>query len=495
MKNNNDISSHQSILKSTGVFGFVQIFKIIVNVIGSKCIAIFLGPIGIGTLGLLNSTLAIITSLTCFGFNTISVREISVSRLENCSKKLSESLYLMHRWAIIIGLLGGIVSIVFSKVLSRLTFGTDVYYFWFVLFAVNFMLNSITASKVAILQSFRKMKSIAFSTVLSSVVITFCSIPLYYFFKFNGILWVTIVSSVVNLIIQYYFTRTIKIENLNYTFSEIIAKGKPIVKLGFLLSINLIFGYLCTYLIKMYLNYNGTSTAILGYYEVSIVLLTSYVGLIFNAMGTDFYPKLTSIHNDKKEIDVLVNNQIEIGLLIATPLLLLFYVVAPYIVIWFYSQEFLPVLDILKAGILAVMVKVVIWPLAFIILAKGENKLYFRQEILGDFLNITSTILFYSYFGLVGIGIATVLNYSIYGVVVYFILNKKFQFQIRKATLLLIIVSLSLGVATSLILFYLDYKNAFPFLALFFIISSVFSCIEMNKRIDFREIINKFKNR
>lgn len=494
MEEDSNISSHKSILKSTGVFGFIQIFKIIVNVIGSKCIAIFLGPIGIGTLGLLNSVISIITSITNFGFNIISVREISVSQAENDKEKLSESLYLMHRWAIIIGLFGGFVSIVFSKVLSQLTFGTNEYYYWFIILSVNFILTSVTSSKVAILQSFRMMKSIAISTVLSSVLITICTIPLYYYFKLNGILLVVILSALINLSIYFYFTRKIKIENLKYTFSEIIYKGKPIIKLGFLLSINLIFGYLCTYIIKMYLKHNGISVAILGFYEVSIVVLTSYVGLIFNAMGTDFYPRLTSIQNNKNMVNQLVNDQVEVGLLVATPLLLLFYLLAPNILVWLYSDEFLPVLDILKAGIFAVIVKLVIWPLAFIILAKGENKLYFRQEILGDFLNVFSTILFFNYFGLKGIGIATVLNYSIYGLVVYFVLNKKFQFNFRRNTLLLIIVSLVLGLLSSLSIFYLEYSKALPFLVVFFVTSAVFSFIEMNKRINFRNFLRKFKN-
>ena len=65
------------------------------------------------------------------------------------------------------------------------------------------------------------------------------------------------------------------------------------MKMGFLLSINVIFGQICSYLIKLYLNGSGSSAEILGLFEVSSVILISYVGLIFNAMGTDFYPRIT----------------------------------------------------------------------------------------------------------------------------------------------------------------------------------------------------------
>ena len=60
MQNESTETSHKTILKATGIFGFTQVFKIMIGVIGSKFVAVFLGPAGIGILGLLNNTLAII---------------------------------------------------------------------------------------------------------------------------------------------------------------------------------------------------------------------------------------------------------------------------------------------------------------------------------------------------------------------------------------------------------------------------------------------------
>ena len=57
-------NSHQTILKATGIFGFAQAMKLVVSILGSKFVALFLGPFGIGIVGLLNNTAAIIGSLT-----------------------------------------------------------------------------------------------------------------------------------------------------------------------------------------------------------------------------------------------------------------------------------------------------------------------------------------------------------------------------------------------------------------------------------------------
>ena len=44
-----------------------------------------------------------------------------------------------------------------------------------------------------------------------------------------------------------------------------------------------------------------------------------YVGFILQAMGADFYPRLTAVAKDNTECNRLVNEQAEVGLLIAGP--------------------------------------------------------------------------------------------------------------------------------------------------------------------------------
>jgi len=257
--------------------------------------------------------------------------------------------------------------------------------------------------------------------------------------------------------------QNILIEKVSFSFKEAFEKTKPLMKLGFLLSINVIFGQLCNFIIKLFLNNNGTSPVILGYYEVSLVLILSYVGLVFNAMGIDFYPRLTEIQDNNVKVKELVNNQIELGLLLITPLIIGFYFLAPNLILVLYSNQFLPVLEILKGALFAVIIKAVIWPLAFIILAKGQNRLYFKQELVSDFLNVIVTIWFYHLMGLKGIGLAMVLNYSIYGIYVFVLLKKRFEFNLRKDTRKLLVVSILIGSIVCIVSFYLKGNNFYIF--------------------------------
>ena len=115
MEINNKENSHKTILNATGIFGFAQAMKMLVSIVGSKFVAIFLGPFGIGIVGLLNNTIAIISSLTSFGINITGVREVSLANAENDKIKFSYRFIVLQRWSFLIGLFGAIVTIIFSK--------------------------------------------------------------------------------------------------------------------------------------------------------------------------------------------------------------------------------------------------------------------------------------------------------------------------------------------------------------------------------------------
>lgn len=495
MEEKTNENSHKTILKATSIFGFTQILKMLIGVIGSKFVAIFLGPIGIGIVGLLNNTISIISSVTSFGFNITSIREVTLAHAENDEIKFSERFTVLQRWSFFIGLFGAIIAIIFSQLLSKWTFGATKYYYWFIILSANFIFLSLTTSRIAILQGLRMIKSIAVSNLISSLLITIVTIPIYYFFKLDGIVPVILLSSAIGLLVNLYFTRNVKIIKVKLTLVQTIKLGKPLMKMGFFLSINVIFGQICIYIVKLYLNGNGTTAEILGFYEVSTVILLSYVGMIFNAMSTDFYPRLTSIQSDNFKVKELVNDQIEIALLLITPAITLFYFLSPILIEILYTKAFLGVLLILKAALLAIIIKAIIWPLGFVILAKGETKLYFKQELLSDLFFLIVTIAGYHFYGLIGIGISSVLHYSLYGFYVYNILCKKFEFSIRKNTLSIIIISVLIGIVNCLIVFFVGYPIAYFPIGIVLIFSGIYSYKELDKRIAVSSYYLKLKNK
>jgi O-antigen/teichoic acid export membrane protein len=261
------------------------------------------------------------------------------------------------------------------------------------------------------------------------------------------------------------------------------------------LSINVIFGHICTFLIKLYLNGNGATSQILGFYEVSTVILITYVGMIFTSMSMDFYPRLTSINQDNSGMKELVNNQLEIGLLLVTPAIIFLYLVAPFVIQLLYTKEFLPVILIFKAALFSIIIKAIIWPLAFIILAKGNKKQYFKQELVGDFLNVSLTILLYNLYGLVGIGIASVVNFSLYGFYVYYIVNKNYDFCFRNDSFKIIIFSIIAGLVCCVSAFFVGEYYSKIFFLLVLLVSIIYSYYQLDNRIGVKKSLQKILNK
>mgnify|MGYP003607987594 CR=1 FL=1 len=496
MDQNNDSNSHKTILKATSVFGGMQLAKMGVSIVSLKFVAVFLGPIGMGIVGLLTNTINIISAVTSFGFSTTSIREIAnATGKVDSEKRELETIYLVQKIALGVGVFGALIAIVFSSQLSQLTFGSTDKYYWFLMLSVNFVFTSYTTSRIAILQGKRMLKMIAISNIISSILISISSVLIYYFLRLDGIVVVLLMSSAINWGVNWYCTRNFKTQSIHLGLPDIWKKSLPILKLGFLLSINVIFGYICTFIIKIYLNSNGATSAILGFYEVSTVILISYVGMIFNAMSMDFYPRLTSLNDDHIQMKKLTNNQIEIALLLLTPAILFLYLVAPYMIELLYSKDFLAVNTILKVGLFAMIIKAVIWPLGFIILAKGDKKQYFIQELLGDFLNVSFTILFYNYFGLVGIGFASALNFSLYGFYVYYVVNKKYDFSFRKECITIVVFSILVGLLSCFSVLFLSNRYALITISILLFFSLLFSYCEIDKRVGVKRYVLKIKNK
>src|SRR5262249_4281552 len=118
-----------------------------------------------------------------------------------------------------------------------------------------------------------------------------------------------------------------------------------------------------------------------GLYQAAWTLGGLYVGFVLQAMGADFYPRLTASANDNPVCNRLVNEQTRIGLLIAGPGLLATLTFAPIVISLFYSAKFVGAVGILRWICLGTTLQVISWPMGYIILAKGKRNLFFWSEV------------------------------------------------------------------------------------------------------------------
>lgn len=335
----------------------------------------------------------------------------------------------------------------------------------------------------------------ALSTLWGSTIGLLISIPLYYFFGFNGIVPVIVVSSIISLLLSTYYSRKIKIQDIPISFSVVKNEGKGMLKMGFFLALQGLLPVATGYLIRIYIAHFGNLSDI-GFFNAGFMIIDTYVGLVFTAMAADYYPRLSTIASKFKEFNNLINQQIEIGLLLLSPLIIAFIVFIRFIITILYSSEFILIEGMVYWAIFATFFKALSWSIAFSFLAKAKTKLFFFNELIASCYGFVLSIVAYNYWGLTGLGISYFVKFVLYFIQVWIVCGKIFKVKLyRPIFKILIFQFIVASISIGLILFFpSNFLVRYIVGVLLLSISCLYSYVELDKRIGIKEIIkNKIR--
>lgn len=492
-------SSYRNIVKATSLFGGVQIFTILISMIRMKFVAVLLGTTGVGIINLLNSPLTFIAGLTGLGISYSVIRDISQSAETGDENKLARTIISFRRLVILTGLFGMIVTLILSPLLSKWTFGNSNYTWAFVWLSLTLLINAISGGQKALLQGMRKLQSLAKATVIGSFLGLLTSVPLYYFYGIKGIVPALIITSIVSLLLSWYYAKQVYVAKVDITYKETFAEGKGFIKLGLFLSISSQIGALVSYLIILFIGRVGSLDDV-GLYSAGFSFVGTYVGLVFTAMGTDYYPKLAAVCNDNKTIRRMVNQQATIGVLIILPIVSLLLISFPLVTKIFLSTKFLGIVPFVNLAALGVLVKSVSFSVGYISFAKGDSKFFFWMEgIFSNVLYLLLCTIGYWFYGLIGIGIAYIFSYVIYLILISVLTYKRYDFKFDNELIKIFFISISLCfLLYSSIQMFHSY-TLYIIQAILVVCSIIYSYNELNKRLDIKLIvvnyIKKFRSR
>lgn len=486
---NND-QSYRQILKATSLFGGVQVFSIIISVIRSKAIAVWLGPSGVGIIGLLTNALKVIGEFTKLGIDVTAVREISIANEHEDTDRIPTIVTSLKKIVWVTGLFGMLLTTILSPLLSKIAFGNFEYTIAFIWISVSLLFNQLSSGQLAILQGLRKLKYLAKANVYGNFLGLLIALPLYYFFRVDAIVPTIIVTSVCGLLFSWFFSNKIKIEKKNITNSQAFKEGKQMLNLGFMLSLRGLITLVTLYALQVFISHFGGVDEV-GFYTAGFVIINSYVGLIFNAMRTDYFPRLSATINNQKKMGIAVFQQATVAVLILTPIIIVFLTLAPFIIKVLYSKEFLVIEGMITWGMMATLFQAISWSMGYIILAKGNSKLFIKTSIFFNMLLLVFGIIGYYFGGLKGIGISYLLYYIVHTIAINIILNYKYQFKMSKDFFKpFSICFLFCTLAFSTLLFTVGILKFF-LLGGIILISSIFTFNELNKRTNFIMFIKK----
>jgi O-antigen/teichoic acid export membrane protein len=487
-------SSYKQIIKATSIFGGVQVITILISIIRSKFIAVLLGPIGIGISGMLTATTGIISGLTNFGLGTSAVRDISSAFESGNTKRIAIVANVLNRWVWITGFLGMILTLVFSPWLSYLSFGNYDYTIAFLVLSITLLLNQLNSGQLVVLQGSRKISLLAKANLVGSIIGLLTTIPLYYIWGTDGIVPALAIAAFTSFLTSYYFRKKIYVEKIRVSKVRSIAEGKQMLKMGFLISMSGFMTLGFSYLVRLFITHEGSITEV-GLYNAGFAIISTYVGLIFTAMGTDYYPRLSAVANNVNKSNETINNQIEISLIILGPLIITFILFIRFIIQLLYSDQFLGVSTMIVWAALGMFFRAVGWSIGFYLLAKGASNLFFWNELIANIYITLINIAFYYFWGLSGLGYSFVLSYFIYLIQLFLVTNIKFDFTFGKNVILILLMQLVFSTSGLLVLFNLNGPTFFITSALLLISNFIYSYYLLDKRVDVKNIINRLINK
>ncbi len=418
-----DKKTYGQILKSSALIGGSSAINVGLSIVRTKVMALLLGPAGIGLFGVYWAILDLVRSVAGMGINTSGVRQIAEAVGSGDELRIGCTVTTLRRMALILGAVGALLLVALSYPVSWLSFKDHSHVGAIALLALAAFFYDVSAGQTAVVQGMRRVGDLARLSVLGGIYGTVFAIAIVYFFyqrgeAERGVVPAMVCVAAMALLTSWWYSRRIKVARVPMRWNEISHEVSGLLKLGFVFMLASLMTLAVAYLVRVIvLRYEGTEAA--GYYMAAWALGGMYVGFILQAMGTDFYPRLTAVAHDNRECNRLVNEQAEVGLLIAGPGVLGTLTFASLVVNVLYSAEFDPAVEVLRWICLGMILRVASWPMGFILGAKGLRSKIFWSELAANGSQLGFTWLGVHWFGLKGTGIGFFVSYVLYWAVIY----------------------------------------------------------------------------
>lgn len=415
--------TYGQILKSSALIGGSTAAGIAIGIVRTKAMAVFLGPAGIGLMGLYGSIIDLAQSIAGMGVSSSGVRQIAEAAGSGEEDRIARTAAVLRRLSVVLGIAGAVVLAALSRQVSSFTFGSEEHAVALVFLSLAVLFRLISAGQGALIQGMRRIADLAMMSVMGALSGTIISIPLVYFLRERGIVPALLAVAATTLATSWWYSRKVRTGFPALTVFPVRRETASLLKLGFAFMASGFLMMGAAYAVRaMVLRMAGLEAA--GFYQAAWTLGGLYVGFILQAMGADFYPRLTAVAGENAECRRLVNEQAQVSLLLAGPGVIATLTFASLVISLFYSARFEAAVGILRWICLGMTLRVITWPMGYIIIAKGEQQLFFLTELAWTVVNIGLSWLCIRSFGLNGAGIAFFGSYVFHGLMIYPIVRR-----------------------------------------------------------------------
>jgi PST family polysaccharide transporter len=152
-----------------------------------------------------------------------------------------------------------------------------------------------------------------------------------------------------------------------------------------------------------------------GYLQACLAVGGMYLGFVLNALGAEYYPRISRFGDDKELVNRAANDQMRLVLTLGGPLIVWTVVTAPWLLHLLYDSEFSSGDTLLRLILVGDVFKLVGWCIGYIFLAQEAKLKFFLAEISWNAFFL-AVLLPFTHRGTEVVGLAYLTAYVLYTV-------------------------------------------------------------------------------
>ncbi len=324
--------SYGQIFRSSSIIGGAQIINNIIGLLRVKTIALLVGPAGVGIFGIYSSAITLVGAVSDFGVSASAVREIARANVTEDRQEVARTFHLLRRICLATGLLGWGLTVAFRDQISSFMTGSTDYATVIALLGSTLLLTAFNTGQIALMQGLRRIGDVARANLFGALIGSLAAVALIFVMGENGIAPAIFATSLLTLGCSSWFARRADLPPCPpVTWRQAWEKFRSIAGLGLALMWTAILTAGLDMLVRsVIMRELGLEAA--GIFQAAWTLTGVLANVVVSAMATDFYPRLMSVIHDKALAAKSVDQQTEIGVVLALPGLLFLAAFAPLVV-------------------------------------------------------------------------------------------------------------------------------------------------------------------
>ena len=442
VKSNKASGEYGRVVKFLALLGGAQGFSLLINLLRNKVASKLMGTVGIGLIGLYNRTVQMFCDCTNLSLSYSAVRKLSDVYENSNAEEVAHYVKVTRSIALLTGIAGMLLFMIVSPlVMEFFADGGDYSSWYFVLLSPVILFMAVSGGEVAVMRGVRRLNSLAVYTLWNSLAALIVALPFYFFMGVDGIL-----PSMLFVLYSYKAA----------PFSvRLLRDGVEMLKLG--------AGYIYTTILvsfSIWLIYSriyalgGESE--LGLFSAGYLLMSMLPSVLFAALDSEYYPRLAGSFGNKKVRNAMVNEQVEVHLLVQTPVILAVIVVLPLLFPLLYSGKFIPAVEMTQLAMFGLLFHILTYPISFMPLSKGDIIVFMSQETVYNVLNVVLAVTGYRYWGLEGVGAGLMFARLMDFVVAFSISYFRYGFRLSSCSLKYAFVNMLIALTVFIAVFCLD---------------------------------------